>query len=105
MMNFGSQNESNIQCVLNKKRYPLLSNHWKSMFKIMFGTQTLILLNRIKRIKCVKTENYIKPDIIVTFGGLDRYISIKSGKASNVHTEKMDTFIPFLRSLFLRSEN
>ena len=99
MQNFGSDNENRIQKTLDKKRYQMLSNHWKTMFRIMFGLETMSFLNRIRKIKCVKTENYIKPDIIVTFGGLDRYVSIKSGKASNVHTEKVSTFMTFLQSL------
>lgn len=99
MNNFGSFNEDKIQTLLNKKRYSFLSNHWKSMFEIMYGTKTVGFLNSIKKVKCVKTENYIKPDIIITFNGLERYVSIKSGKASNLHTEKIETFMPFLLSL------
>ena len=99
MQNFGSRNETEIQFHLNNKRFSLLSNHWKSVFKILYSTETFTFLNKIRRIKCEKTQDYIKPDIIISFGGEKRYISIKSGRATNVHTEKIETFLKFLQEL------
>ena len=104
MNNTGLYNEDKIQTVLNKKRYNVLPNHWKTMLEFIYGTKTLKFLNRLKKVKCTRTSNYIKPDLIVTFAGLDSYISVKSGKCSNLHTEKVDTFLTFLMSLGISKE-
>ena len=45
-----------------------------------------------------------KPDIVVHYKGQSKYISVKSGRANEVHGENIKPFILFLRSLGVSKE-
>lgn len=92
MTNFGIFNEDEMTNALDKKFIFTLNANLKFFLKRMFGP-----LNPMKKVYCEKTDHYIKPDVVVTYGRERKCVSIKSGKSNNLHTEKLPTFIDFLK--------
>ena len=77
---------------INGKRYEQIGNNLKHMLFAAFGP-----IDDDEVIYSHKTEGFIKPDLIVEINGVYKNISVKSGRAENVHNEILDNFIAFLR--------
>lgn len=90
----GFDNEINIVNALHDKRVNELSNNMLNFVKTMFKN-----CNSNDIVKAYRTENLIKPDIIVQINDEKHYVSIKYGSSVTVHEENIDTFCDFLRTL------
>ncbi len=91
--NKGQLREDEMIITLNGKKIKELNPNLREMMENLFG-----VIEDEKTIKCVKSQDYIKPDIDITYEGLTMGVSIKSGTASNVHNEMLSTFIDYLRN-------
>lgn len=83
--------EDQIMFAINEKKYSDISNNLKHMLATVFG---VIYPDSV--VYCTKTKGSIKPDLIITIDDEVRYVSVKTGRAENVHNEILDNFIDFL---------
>ncbi len=86
--------EDEILFSLNKKKYKHLTPNMANLIRDMFG-----VVSPGEKIKCIHCEEFKKPDLAITVGKVTKYLSIKSGKATDLHGEHISTVIPYLRSL------
>lgn len=77
---------------LNNKKVCDLSGNAMLILESLFGP-----LDRTETITCVKTQNCIKPDFEITYKNEKKFLSLKSGNATELHKERLDTFIEFLK--------
>lgn len=90
--NNGHTNEYEISDALNGKRVNQLPKHLsKWLIKLGFGEEELLYVKKL--------NNEQKADICIKSAKMTQYISIKSGSSNSFHSEPIDIFIPFLRSL------
>ena len=75
-----------------EKKAKELSPNLRAMMEKLFG-----IVDPEKKIKCKKTQNYIKPDILITHMKKEVGVSIKHGRAQVLHEEQIKSFILFLR--------
>lgn len=94
MINNGLLFEDQLQMNLNNKKVKELNPHLKDILGHLYG-----YLDEEEIIQCEKTENYIKPDIIITYKGVKKFISVKTLGAEQLHRENIDTFINFLECI------
>ena len=92
--NNGKLKELEIIAHLNGKRVGELSNNLKNLLTALYG-----VLDDNEIVKCELIEEFIKPDFIITYKGIQKYVSMKTGRAECVHEENIKSFILFLRSL------
>lgn len=93
-MNTGLKNEKEIVNLLNNVKYNELDNHWKQELKKIFPFVT-----EDDVIKCYKIKSKIKPDITIQIRNKHVNVSIKSGNDISVHSERIDSFINFLKEM------
>lgn len=89
--NYGLFIESEIAMGFNNKKISNLNRNLKYTLFSIFGP---LDENEIVRSEQIKDMN--KPDIWVEYKGERKYISIKSGRATEVHAELLSSFVPFL---------
>ncbi len=94
MANYGHMFETQFLESLNNKTIMALAPNLKWILERIFGT-----LSPIRKVQCIKADDFIKPDVVVTYHHSKAFISLKTGTACEVHREKIETFIPFLRDL------
>lgn len=94
MINSGILREDEFVYFLNGKKGKDLSSNLLSMMERLFG-----IVDLEKKISCVKTQDYIKPDIVIKHRKIEKAVSIKSSTSHVMHNEQIKTFILFLRSL------
>ncbi|MDY0277901.1 MAG: hypothetical protein RBQ97_07435, partial [Acholeplasma sp.] len=95
--NNGHNNEYEIIDALNGKCVNQLPNHFsKWLAKLGFASEEILNVNKL--------NNEQKADICIKSVSITKYISIKSGSSNSFHSEPINIFIPFLRSLGV-SEN
>ena len=99
MFNTGLQNEDELVKSLNHKKIKDLSGNLQNLIRFIFKEKTANV-----RLKCKLTDNYIKPDIVITCEKEDAYVSIKNARSSQLHTENIKSFILFLRSIGISTE-
>ena len=85
--------EDKIAFLLNEKKYSDITNNLRHMLDVVFGP-----IDSEATVFCKKTEDFIKPDLIITIGNNTKYLSVKTGRAENVHNEIIDNFLEFLES-------
>ena len=90
--NKGQLREDEMIVALNGKKIKELNPNLREMIENLFG-----VIEDEKVLKCVKSKDCIKPDIDITYEGIKMGVSIKSGDASCVHQENLNTFIDYLR--------
>ena len=90
--NQGKLKEREVVDHLNSKRVSELPNNLRSFMRNLYGS-----LDEEEIITCEWIDDSIKPDFVITYKGIKKYISMKSGRAESVHQEKIKTFILFLR--------
>ena len=93
-INAGILREDEFVYFLDGKKAKSISKNLQSMMERLFG-----IVDSEKKISCVKTQDYIKPDIIITHRKIEKAVSIKSSSSHVMHNEQIKTFILFLRSL------
>lgn len=84
---------------LNQKKYADLNDNLKRMLRGLYP-----MIKEDYLIKCRKYEGFYKPDFVITCNGVDKYISMKSADAKNVHEEPISLFITFLHRMGFSKE-
>ncbi len=92
--NYGLLREDEMVAHLDGKKIKSLSNNLRNLIRDLYG-----VLDENGVVHCVKTQDYIKPDFIITYKRKKRYVSMKSGRCEIVHQEIVKNFVLFLRSL------
>ena len=92
--NHGKLNEDEIMLQLNNHRVCDIPPALLYMMRELFGA-----LEYEEIITCVQPDVPIKPDLLITYKGVTKGLSIKSGTSEFVHGEPIDKFVEFLRSL------
>lgn len=93
-VNHGILKEDEIVIHLHNKKISELTNNCSHLMKTIFGA-----LDENEIIQCTKTEGSIKPDFCITYKGITKTVSMKSGRSNIVHQEIIKNFVLFLRSL------
>ena len=93
-INNGILREDEFVYFLDGKKARQLSDNLTNLLERLFG-----IVDPEKKVSCQKTQDYIKPDIIIRHMRKEKAVSIKSGKSHVMHNEDIKTFILFLRSL------
>ena len=84
--------EDKIQHALDGQTFGNVSNNLRYMLLAMYGA-----INDDEIVHCKKTEDFVKPDLVIEINGITKNLSVKTGRAENVHNEIIDNFIDFLR--------
>ena len=92
--NRGLLKEIQIVQDINGKTYDKLKNNLKELMLCLYG-----IIDEDEIFHCRKIEEFMKPDIVITYKGIEKYISIKTGRAQVIHQESIKSFILFLRGL------
>ena len=95
----GTINEDLIYEALKDKKIKDLSNNMRDMIVHLFG-----LTHPDDIVRCEKTCDFIKPDIMITLNGVTKGVSIKSANADIVHAEQISTFVERLRRWHISEE-
>ena len=98
-VNQGYLREDEMIEFLNNKKVANLSSNLRSLLVSLFG-----VVDPEEVIKCEYGVEFTKPDFVITYKGTKKYVSMKSGNATIVHSEQVETFIPFLRSIGISEE-
>jgi len=95
--NNGHNNEYEIIEALNGKSVNQLPKHFsKWLIELGFANEDILNVKKL--------NNEQKADICIKSASNTKYISIKSGSSNSFHSEPINIFIPYLRSLGI-SEN
>lgn len=92
---YGLDNEKNIINYLNLKKFGEINDKWQKHIRKMFPN---VSDNEIIYARHYP-DNCSKPDIIVEVGGVEKFISIKTGNFPAVHQESYFGFRRFLERL------
>ena len=92
--NYGFLAEKQLAYDLNRRLYDELSEQNKHLITSLFG-----VIDKKELIKCIRTEESIKPDLIINYMGQTKTVSIKTGDSTYIHQEGIESFIKYLRSL------
>ena len=84
--NFGTFIEEEMVIAINNRKVYELPRNLKFTLYRMFGP-----LKDEETFQAGRLGNHMKPDIWVEYEGTRKYISIKSGRATELHQEKLDT--------------
>lgn len=98
--NKGLFNESQIIMAMANKKVRDIPQNLKFMLFKMFGP-----LDEDEIIHSEQLKDWIKPDIFIEYKGIKKYVSIKCGRATEVHAEYIDTFVDFLKEHGLSEES
>ena len=93
-MNYGFLNEEEIVHRIDGKRIEELSHNLKNLLRDLYG-----VLDDEEIVHCQRTDDYIKPDIVIDYKNEKRYVSLKCGRSNIVHSEYVKNFVLFLREL------
>lgn len=99
MNNKGILKEDEFLYFLNNRGFEEIPDNLQKMMKNLFG-----IVDPYKEISCEKTQDFIKPDIVISHRDISKAISIKTGKSKFLHSEQIKPFILFLRSLGVSSK-
>ena len=83
--------ENLLISALNNKKVKELNDNLKEMLEKLFGD-----IDEDEIVECEKFKGFFKPDIVITYQGNKKYVSVKSGNAVTVHEEQLSTFVSFL---------
>jgi len=97
--NYGKFVESEIVMSLNNRHVHEIPKNLKYALYQLYGP-----LEEDEIIKSEQIDGWMKPDIWVEYKGDRKYISVKSGQATEVHGELMSTFVPFLKEIGVPEE-
>ena len=90
-INDGLLVEDEILAGLNEKKIFELSNNLRFFMRNLYGA-----LDENETVYCQKTDDAYKVDLIITYKGINKNISVKTGRAEIVHNEILDNFVNFL---------
>lgn len=88
----GNMNEDYMVKNIDGKTFSELNENLQHFLCIVFPD-----IKDSDKLRAYKTENYIKPDMVVECNGIRKFISVKYGNSETVQTESLLTFLDFLR--------
>lgn len=92
--NHGKVNEDEIMLALNNHEVSDLAPALRYMMRELFGA-----LEYNETITCVQPNAPIKPDLLITYKGETKGLSIKSGTSEYVHGEPVEKFVEYLKEV------
>ncbi len=92
-MNRGKLVENNFVQEVDNKSYHELSQNLQNFMEFLFE------IKPGQKFFCKRIADNGKPDVKIIHGKVAKYISIKSGAQNSVHTEKLESFISFLKGI------
>ncbi len=98
-MNDGFINEIKIAKTINGKKIKELNFLYQEMIKKLYKK-----INSEDIVYCQVDLDKKKYDIIITINYINKYISIKKGYKNSFHTEKLSSFIAFLKELGIKEK-
>ena len=98
--NRGLANEEDIANELHGKRICNINPNLKTMLRKIFGP-----LDEEKTIMCERLDNAMKPDVVITYNNVSKYVSIKSGHSNSVHEEQMKSLEEFFKEAGLQEND
>lgn len=90
----GFQFEDEIVFRINDKQIKDLSPHQYYMIQELYG-----FLEDEEKVNVMNIMEFIKPDLIFTYKGEDKYVSVKCIRAESLHRENIFTFAAFLKEI------
>ncbi|MGM9874166.1 MAG: hypothetical protein ACI31G_04620 [Bacilli bacterium] len=78
---------------LNNKKFKELTNNFKNMINEIFG-----VVDDNQLIECSLHPGFQKPDVKIKCADREVYVSIKSGRATEIHEESVKDFVLFLKA-------
>jgi len=90
----GHYMEDLIKATLEHRRVGDLDNNMRHFISCLFG-----VVDENATIEVNKPDEPLKPDLFIRIGNEERDVSIKTGGATQFHSENIKTFILFLRSI------
>ncbi len=98
-MNDGYINEIKIAKYINGKKFNELNYIYQDMLKKLYKK-----INENEIVYCQIDPNKKKYDIIISINSINKYISIKKGYKNSFHTERLNTFVPYLKSIGIKQK-
>jgi len=90
----GFRREDEMVHYLNDKKVKELNSNLKKMLEALFG-----VIDEEEIVKCEIVLGFAKPDLKITYQGIDKYVSMKTGNASTIHTDDIKKFTDYLLGL------
>ena len=90
-INDGILVEDEILTGLNNKRVSEINNNLRFLIRSLYGP-----LEDDEIVTCSKTDDSFKVDLIIGYKGVNKNVSVKTGRAQIVHNEILDNFTQFL---------
>lgn len=91
--NQGLLKEEEMVSAINDKKVCELTNNLRHMFQVLYG-----VLDDNEIVNASLTDGSVKPDFFVTYKGIKKGISLKTGSSTLVHNEYLDNFINYLKA-------
>ena len=92
--NHGKINEDEMMLALNNHRVMDLLPNLHYVMEELFGA-----LEPEEIIKCTQPSVPIKPDLLITYKGVTKGLSIKTGTSEFVHGEPVEKYVEFLKEI------
>ena len=84
--------EERMVHLLNNKRYDEINENLHHFVSFL-----LPFLEADSKLKCCRTEDFIKPDICISQDDERKFVSVKTGLSETLHTENIISFVNFLK--------
>lgn len=92
--NHGKLNEDEMMLALNNHMVKDLIPNLRYLLQELFGA-----LEANEIVTCTQPEIPIKPDLLITYKGITKGVSVKTGTSEFVHGEPIEKFTIFLKEL------
>lgn len=92
--NHGKLNEDEIMLALHNHRVMDLLPALHYLMEELFGA-----LEPEEKIECTQPDVPIKPDLLITYKGVTKGLSIKTGASEFIHGEPVEKFVEFLKEI------
>lgn len=92
--NHGKLNEDEIMLALNNHKVMDLPPALHYLMRELFGA-----LEVDETVVCTQPDLPIKPDLLITYKGITKGLSVKSGTSEFVHGEPVEKFVEFLKEI------
>ena len=92
--NHGKLNEDELMLALNKRKVRDLEPCMHYLLRELFGA-----LEPEEMVFCSQPDLPVKPDLLITYKGETKGLSVKSGTSEYVHGEPIEKFVEFLKEI------
>ena len=90
--NNGFLNEEELVYSINNQRFFNLNDNLQNFIKFLFPE-----IKKRGKLHAERVDDFVKPDILITYNYKKAYVSVKSGSSRTLHEENIYTFLTFLR--------